>query len=69
MTGGEGGQMAAPLEVGVVRSTSGDRIGSASPDSETHTRQMFLNAISRINSNNPKIGKDEKVIIILCVLR
>ena len=61
VTGSEGVQLAAPLEVGVVRSTSSDRVGSASPDSEVHSRQMFLNAISRINSNNPKIGKDEKV--------
>ena len=50
------------FEVGVVRSTSGtERGNSTSPDPETHCQQMFLNAISRINSNNPNVGKDEKV--------
>ena len=49
------------FEVG-VRSTSGtERGNSTSPDSEMHCQQMFLNAISRINSNNPNVGKDEKV--------
>ena len=52
------------VEVGVVRSTSGvGRGNSTSPDPEVHCQQMFLNAISRINSNNPNIGKDEKVSI------
>lgn len=58
---GDGTQTTPTLDVGVVRSTSNDRVGSASPDPEVHCRQMFLNAISRINSNNPNIGKDEKV--------
>ena len=50
------------MDVGVVRSTgSGDRVNSTSPDPEVHCQQMFLNAISRINSNNPNVGKDEKV--------
>ena len=35
--------------------------GATSPDDETRTRQMFLNVITRINSNNVYIGKDEKV--------
>lgn len=35
--------------------------GMSSPDPETHCRQMFLNAIARINTNNTNIGKDEKV--------
>ena len=33
----------------------------SSPDPEQHCRQMFINAVSRINTNNPNIGKDEKV--------
>lgn len=49
------------FDVGVVRSTGADRVSSTSPDPEMHCRQMFQNAISRINSNNPNIGKDEKV--------
>ena len=35
-----------------------------SPDQETQCRQMFLNAVSRISTNNPSIGKEEKVGII-----
>lgn len=49
-------------DVGVVRSTGTDRVSSTSPDPEMHCQQMFQNAISRINSNNPNIGKDEKVL-------
>ena len=55
------GVQATAMDVGVVRSTSGGRVSSASPDPEVHCQQMFLNAISRINSNNLNIGKEEKV--------
>ena len=55
------GAQPTTVDVGVVRSTSADRVSSSSPDPEMHCRQMFLNAISRINSNNLNIGKDEKV--------
>ena len=39
--------------------------GLPSPDPETQCKQMFLNAISRINTNNTSIGKDEKVCLLL----
>ena len=56
------------FEVGVVRSTSGtERGNSTSPDPEMHCQQMFLNAISRINSNNPNVGKDEKATRFYCL--
>ena len=50
------------VDVDMLRGTSSpERVGSASPDQEAHCQQMFLNAILRINSNNPSVGKDEKV--------
>ena len=56
------------IEVGVVRSISGtERGNSTSPDLETHCQQMLLNAISRINSNNPNVGKDEKATRFYCL--
>lgn len=61
----EGAQPTA-VDVNVVRSTSGDRVSSTSPDPEVHCQQMFLNAISRINSNNLNVGKDEKVNVYGC---
>ena len=58
----------AAVEVGVVRNFSGmERGNSTSPDPEMHCQQMFLNAISRINSNNPNIGKDEKAMRFFCL--
>ena len=33
-----------------------------SPDSEPDYKDLFQKAVSRINSNNPSIGKDEKVL-------
>ena len=56
------------IEVGVVRSISGtERGNSTSLDPETHCQQMFLNAISRINSNNLSFGKDEKATRFYCL--
>ena len=56
------------VEVGVVRSVSGTERGSStSPDPEMHCQQMFLNAVSRINSNNPNVGKDEKAMRFFCL--
>ena len=40
---------------------------STSPDTEMHCQQMFLNAISRIDSNNPNVGKDEKAMRFFCL--
>ena len=56
------------VEVGVVRSVSSTERGSStSPDPEMHCQQMFLNAVSRINSNNPNVGKDEKAMRFFCL--
>ncbi len=38
-----------------------------SPDPVAHAQHMFINAVNRINSNNPNIGKEEKVRMCLCV--
>ena len=40
---------------------------STSPDTEMHCQQMFLNAISRIDSNNPNVGKDKKAMKFFCL--
>ena len=34
-----------------------------SPDPVAQAQHMFLNAVNRINSNNPNIGKEEKVCV------
>ena len=40
---------------------------STSPDTEMHCQQMFLSDISRIDSNNSNVGKDEKAMRFFCL--
>lgn len=53
------------MTTGMVGGVGGHRMSeggaSTAPSHEEDCRDLFHKAISRINSNNPNIGKDEKV--------
>ncbi len=64
-------QLPAPVGVGVasevgvgagtVSMGGGRRLSEGGGSHEEDCRDLFHKAVSRINSNNPNIGKDEKV--------